>query len=424
MRTLIEYESDIFEVTPARQHEMSAATARLDNKIKLRWLAEDRVEVTATQWVGSVNVPGVGPMRVVPKLAGNELDVLAMMAVADGNSHDVLDSLHTLHTAGRVEPLPELLARFLADAANDVHRQGLLAGYRSAKDDLPFVRGRLNIREQALRRFGALETLACNYEEFDTDILENRVVAAALGVARRLTSDSQRRAAISRTYEDFVGAAPSPPPSPEVVRRTLQYDRHNHHYQSALTWSLAVLENGFLDNMLNAGLNRGQAFLVEMNLLFERFVAAVVRQSLPAGVVPLTPIEDSNVFRSDGSSYSIHPDIRISDGHHTCSIDAKYKQYDAKSLSLNDLYQLTAYAQAYPGWGPVPRSILIYPSMRPQAPRTIRFQPGGRLAAEVQVHPLPIRAIIAALSGGDQTPLKAFRHSLRTWLAIAPDDGA
>lgn len=424
MRTLIEYKSDIFEVQSSRQHERSAASVHLENKIKLRWLAADRVEVTATQWVGSVDVPGVGPLRVVPKLAGSELDVLAMIAVAEGNSHDVLDSLENHHSPGKVDSLAELVARFLTDAANDVHRQGLLAGYRTARDDLPYMRGRLNVREQALRKFGVLDTLACNYEEFDTDILENRVTAAALGVARRLTSNAQRRSATGRVYEDFFGSAPTPPPSPEVVRRTLQYDRRNERYRSALTWSLAVLENSFLDNMFDVGHTRAQAFLVDMNRLFERFVTTLVRLSLPAGLVAHPQTDDTAVFRSDAGSFAIRPDIRISDGLRSCAIDAKYKKYDGNSLSPNDLYQLTTYAQAYPGWGPVPRSMLIYPSMGSEAPRTIRFQPGGRLLAEVHVHPLPIQAIIAALSGGDHTPLAAFSQSLRTWIAIAPDDGA
>lgn len=424
MRTLTEYESDIFEATPSRQHEMSAAADRLKSKVKLRWLAAGRVEVTATQWVGSVDVPGVGPLRVVPKLAGSELDVLAMIAVAEGNSHDVLDSLENHHSPGKADSLPELLARFLTDAANDVHRQGLLAGYRSAQDDLPYMRGRLNVREQALRKFGVLDTLACNYEEFDTDILENRVTAAALGVARRLTSNAEGRTATGRVYEDFFGSAPTPPPSPEVVRRTLQYDRHNERYRTALTWSLAVLENSFLDNMFDVGHARAQAFLVDMNLLFERFVTTLVQQTLPGGLVAEPQAKDLSVFKSDSGSFAIRPDILISDGLRSCAIDAKYKRYDGNSLSPNDLYQLTTYAQAYPGWGPVPRSMLIYPSMGSEAPRTIRFEPGGRRLAEVHVHPIPIRAIIAALSGGDQTPMEAFRQTLRTWLAIAPDDGA
>ena len=416
MRTLIEYKSDIFDVQPSRKHEMSAATARLENKIKLRWLAEDRVEATATQWVGSVDVPGVGPLRVVPKLAGSELDVLAMIAVAEGSSPDVLNSLENLHSPGKADSLPELLARFLTDAANDVHRQGLLSGYRSTQDDLPYMRGRLDVREQALRKFGALDTLSCNYEEFDTDILENRVTAAALGVARRLTSNAQRRTATGRVYEDFVGSAPTPPPSPEVVRRTLQYDRRNERYRTALTWSLAILENSFLDDMFDVGHTRAQAFLVDMNWLFECFVTTLVQQSLPGGFVAKPQATDSSVFKSDSGSFTIRPDILISGGLRSCAIDAKYKRYDGNSLSPNDLYQLTTYAQAYPGWGPVPRSMLIYPSMGSEAPRTIRFQPGGRLLAEVHVHPLPIRGIIAALSGGDQIPLANFEQSLRSWL--------
>ena len=45
------------------------------------------------------------------------------------------------------------------------------------------LRGRLMMREQYLRRFGRIDVLECRFDDYDADIPENQLLAAALGVA-------------------------------------------------------------------------------------------------------------------------------------------------------------------------------------------------------------------------------------------------
>ena len=67
-------------------------------------------------------------------------------------------------------------------------RDGLIRDYHTVDDSVDVLRGRLRVREQFLRRYGQLHRIECSFDEFDGDIPENQMLAAALlaGGAERL----------------------------------------------------------------------------------------------------------------------------------------------------------------------------------------------------------------------------------------------
>ena len=77
------------------------------------------------------------------------------------------------------------LALLLAEECRRVVRAGLLADYIEREEDLPILRGRLLLDRQVLRRFGRLDRLECRHDEHERDILENRILAAALRACGR-----------------------------------------------------------------------------------------------------------------------------------------------------------------------------------------------------------------------------------------------
>ena len=83
----------------------------------------------------------------------------------------------------------------LTAAARRAFARGLLHGYRTEEEALYAVRGRIRFDEQIRRRFGIPLPVEVRYDEFTDDIVENRLVKAA--VARlgemRLRSAQARR---------------------------------------------------------------------------------------------------------------------------------------------------------------------------------------------------------------------------------------
>ena len=93
------------------------------------------------------------------------------------------------------EALPDVLAIALASAARGAFVRGLLHGYREEEDALRTVRGRIMLEEQMRRRFGIGLPVEVRYDEFTDDILENRLVKAAVDrlSGMRLRSVKARR---------------------------------------------------------------------------------------------------------------------------------------------------------------------------------------------------------------------------------------
>ena len=121
------------------------------------------VRVTARSWVGVVRFERF-EVRVVPKLAGDNLGLVEMIEFATGLSALRRSaSTRTLQAEGA--GLLDLIALLLAEATEVVLRGGLLADYVEREDDLPVVRGRLLADQQMLRRFGRVDRLVCRFDE-------------------------------------------------------------------------------------------------------------------------------------------------------------------------------------------------------------------------------------------------------------------
>ena len=76
--------------------------------------------------------------------------------------------------------MPDTLALALAAAARRAFVRGLLHGYRTEEEALHTVRGRIRFDEQMRRRSGVPLPVEVRYDEFTDDILENRLVKAAV----------------------------------------------------------------------------------------------------------------------------------------------------------------------------------------------------------------------------------------------------
>ncbi|WP_214105200.1 McrC family protein [Acrocarpospora catenulata] len=168
-------------LNPSGSDRELSESEELNKRIKLRWLPDGALEVTATSHVGVVALDCV-TIHVRPKLAGRELSVLRMLDYASGLSAlRYVDRLRHLPDVGH--NLRDLICLLLAIECEALLRGGLRRDYVHREELLPAVRGRLLADRQMLRRFGRLDRLECRFDEFEADILDNQVCAAALQVA-------------------------------------------------------------------------------------------------------------------------------------------------------------------------------------------------------------------------------------------------
>ena len=232
------------------------------------------VRVTARSWVGIVRFERF-EVRVVPKLAGNNIGLVEMIEFATGlDSLRRSSSARSLHAEGT--GLFDLIALLLAEGTELILRGGLLADYVEREDELPVLRGRLLGDQQVLRRFGQVDRLVCRFDEHEQNIAENQLLAAALSrCSTRVTHDSVRRR-VRRLLAIFQEACRPDDLDLEGIRNRMTYHRLNEHYRNphALAWLL--LDGLGTRDVLVTGETNCFAFLIDMNRLFEMFVFRLV----------------------------------------------------------------------------------------------------------------------------------------------------
>ena len=374
------------------------------------------LRVRAKAWVGVVRFESV-EIRIAPKLTGDQLGLVRLIEYVSG-----LDAFRkpngdvALQASGM--NLLDLVSLLLAEAAEEVLRRGLLAGYLEREEPIPVVRGRILADQQVLRRFGVVDRVHCRFDELEHDVDENRLLSGALRVAARRAKTPSLHRRLTRLCAVFEPICDADRLDLKDTRKGLTYNRLNSHYERAHELAWLVLDGLGVDDLLAAGSTRSFAFLLNMNLLFERFVERLIEACLsPREYRVDCQHAYSSVIRSidpDKPYGRVIPDLVVhrrgaGSGRRT-AIDAKYKLYDEKRLAPSDIYQSFVYAYALgpSAGGVVPKSLLVYPASEArQAPVRLAVRSlSGRRGAEITAVGIPIPAALTELAEDRDGPVK------------------
>jgi 5-methylcytosine-specific restriction enzyme subunit McrC len=216
---------------------------------------------------------------------------------------------------------------------------GLLPGYILVEESSQVLRGRLRESEQLRRYHGLPLPLEIQYDEFTTDIPENRILRTAcerMLAVPRVDAESQRM--LRRLLRDFTDVTP--------LRRGEQIPgwqatRLNARYHAALRLAELVLRATSVEH--ESGPVAVNGFLLDMPRLFEDFVTVALREALVSAHGGRVDDQDQNHFDEAGH-VRLRPDIvwKIR-GSAVAVIDAKYKAEKPAGYPNADLYQLLAY---------------------------------------------------------------------------------
>ena len=231
-------------------------------------------------------------------------------------------------------------------------RRGVLHGYRLTEESAKTVRGRILLREQWANSLRLKSEVAVAYDEFTPDILENRLLKAAIERIRRIRirNEQIRRALVryARQLEDVSD----------------QYFAAGQNSRSALHAPEPALRAGHLlarmilsamSFELGDGTVRARGFLINMNWVFEEFVRVALREALHE---PGTGSGRARLdFDQAERNLAVEPDLTwAANGALAFVGDAKYKRID-DNMCNPDLYQMLAYIVA----ANLPSGMLIYP---------------------------------------------------------------
>lgn len=304
--------------------------------------APGRWSLRAGSKVGAVAVtaPGAGEsltVRVAPKVP------IARLFFLLGHSLDPKGGWRDgdVEVAGHRDLLPAL-AHALERQVDRALRQGLLQGYHATEEASLVVRGRIREADQIRRRFGSTLPVEVAYDEFTTDIAENRILRAAVerllrlpGVPREVRGRLLHQRARLADVTMIVRGQPLPPWQPT---------RLNSRYHHALRLARTVLEDASVEHA--PGGLRVEGFLFDMNKLFEDFVTVALKETC-RGSGFSARLQDPHHL-DEAAAIRMKPDFVLygADGSPCAVVDAKYKAEKRHGFPDADLYQMLAYCTA------------------------------------------------------------------------------
>jgi 5-methylcytosine-specific restriction enzyme subunit McrC len=262
------------------------------------------------------------------------------------------------------ETLLEILIRIFCDKLTKALRKGMPRRYITCEDDLPTLRGQLDITRQFTRHAVTPSCLACRFDLLSEDTPLNRIMkAAVLRLARlsRRPANQQRLRELAFVYADITDVPVSALRWDQVV-----IDRTNRSWQELFAMARLFLQDHYQTTTGGAG--QGTAMLFEMNALFEEYVGHLIARAL-AGTGFTVSLQGGRLFclsaqDSGRALFQTRPDILIRQGGRVVHvIDTKWKRISARiddpkqGVSQADVYQMMAYAQLYDA----PRLTLLYP---------------------------------------------------------------
>ena len=297
---------------------------------------DHRWQLTSQGWVGYIPLsPRLG-LRLLPKTPLHNLFGMWEYAYRL-KSFRFLDDLTGVAS---LDSFYEQLANILAKRVLDRARKGLHRAYLHRRDDLPFVRGRLDVRTHVQRPWAV--RLPCDFHEHTADIEDNRLLSYTLWrIASSGICTERVLPTVRAAYRSVQGVTTFQPFGPgDCVNR--RYNRLNQDYHPLHALSRFFLEQTGPTHRV--GDRPIMPFLVDMARLFELFVAEWLAAHLPAGW--RVQSQERFVFgQTDSQRFQIDLVLRHRDDEQTVMVlDTKYKTPDAPSG--DDVSQVVAYAEA------------------------------------------------------------------------------
>ncbi len=294
--------------------------------------------------VGAVRV-GDTDVVVTPKVSIARL--LFMLGYADNPRFRPED----------VEGTPEddlwpAVAETLCRHAERAVGPGVLHGYVTEEAALPLVRGRLRVADQISRHPGMLLPAEVRYDEYSVETAENQILRSAL---RRMLHVPRVRPETATRLRHLDGRLEGVTPLlPWADLPRWHPTRLNLRYQPALRISEVVLQTQSFETG-PGGLHMA-AFVVDMDRLFENFVATALRETWAA--YPGETRTQHEAFFDDAGVMKIRVDVvHCVDGWPRIVVDAKYKlESGSGRYPVDDYYQMLAYCNALH----VPAAWLVY----------------------------------------------------------------
>ena len=269
-----------------------------------------------------------------------------------------------IQTHSSEQDLFEIIIQLFLEEVKVLFNRNFAKNYIKKNENIKVMKGRIDFTSQITKNYLRSDKIFCNYEELDTDIIENKVILEALNVCLKKTNNDKTKRNI-RIIKSMMESYCTP--YKKSVFPKIKYNRLNHYYKEVHYYCKIIIENIGIDNLYEQGRFVGKySILSDMNKLFEEFVSCLCKKYLSNKykVYSQYKVNRSIVDNNDKYYSSIIPDILLVNDNEYVIMDTKNKDYGHKKVSNNDIYQLNFYGRYFSDMYELNKNIkikIIYP---------------------------------------------------------------
>ncbi|WP_122500270.1 McrC family protein [Pseudomonas viridiflava] len=357
---------DIAQVSPSAFDWLCELNARFSKAGAALVQIEDRRWLKLDNYVGVLETPCGTRIEILPKHFEEGDCIQQSRALLKRMIQKSLDLPTRKVGAAGLErfdaPLTEWVMSSFLDALDHLIKRGMRFDYQRVEEEQRYLRGQLNTARQMRQPPGRQHHFQIRHDVFLPDRPENRLLKTALDIVCKTTRDPGNWR-LSHELRSMLLEVPSSRDTAQDFKQWRR-DRLMAHYQPVKPWCELIIQQQ--TPLAVAGEWQGMSLLFPMERLFERYVAACLKDSLPKDAKLRTQATCGFLCTHLGERvFQLRPDMILSRGEKEWILDTKWKcigrEFGRKSHGLNhsDFYQMFTYGQVcLKGRGEL---ILIYP---------------------------------------------------------------
>lgn len=310
--------------------------------------------ITAKNYVGVLSLNSGTTIEVLPKIYSEEDTV-------DKAKKLLIQMLRTLRTAPyktmqktsvNIDKLNifEIFIRMFVDEVFGIVKHGLKCNYERVEDNLNVFKGKINFANHIKYNIAHKERCYVEYDSFDTNRAENRLLKSALVYLYKKTTSSKNKNDIRTLLNSFIEVNESENYSNDFEKCVS--DRNMKGYTTALMWCKVFLQGKSFTSF--SGSNVAFVLLFPMETVFESYIAYLIKKELDGKKYNFSAQDKSyHLFNYPKKIFSLRPDLVIKNKTEglVYVMDTKWKVLSGSKANLgiaqSDMYQMYAYQKKY-----------------------------------------------------------------------------
>lgn len=242
----------------------------------------------------------------------------------------------------------DLMTEILIAGISQQLKRGLGRAYIEQMEDIPVIRGRVNITESVKRQTMINRKLSCVYDDFSVDNSKNRIIKSTALLLLGADVAKQRKSRLRKllVYFDKVELIDL-----RTVDWNIHYDRNNQTYRMLISICYLVVK-GLLQTQAD-GKTKIMDFLDDQQMyhLYEKFILEYYKKEYPYITTNASKIKWQ---LDDGMDYmlpNLLSDITLEYDNKVLIIDAKYyshimqNRYEKETIRSANMFQIFTYVK-------------------------------------------------------------------------------